>query len=149
MRLALLCLCLLLPAASGAAEPSLKPFPLPAVDGKALAVQKGQKSFRVPWRFAKVEAFFREQFKAHPKIAIKTGGSDGARTLTLTSKRADDAWAKAVVKEGEVDTTVELTPVLRFEEEQVGGRMPLVIFIPRSADAAKAADSIEHLERTR
>jgi len=146
MRAALLCLALLLPALSLAAEPSLKPFPLPAIDGKPLAVQKGQKSFRVPTRFAKVEAFLREQFKADAKVVLKSAGGDGARTLTVTSKRPDDAWAKAVVKEGEVDTTVELTPVLRFEEQQVDGRMPLVIFIPRSADAAKDADSIEHLE---
>ena len=50
-----------------AQEGSLKPLPLPSVDGKALAISAGQKTFRVPIRFAKVEAFYREQYKADPR----------------------------------------------------------------------------------
>jgi hypothetical protein len=34
------------------------PFPLPAVDGKPLAVTEGQKSFRLPMRFEKVRASY-------------------------------------------------------------------------------------------
>lgn len=133
-----------------AGEAKLKPLPLPSVDGKALAIAPGQKVFRVPLRFARVEAFYREQFKADEKVALKSAGADGKRTLTLVSKRLDDTWAKAVVKEGEVETAVEVTPVTRLDEEKVEGRaMPLVIVIPRSAEAAKTADSIEHLERER
>lgn len=133
-----------------AAEPNLKPLPLPSVDGKALAIAPGQKVFRVPLRFSRVEAFYRDRFKADGKVTLKSAGADGKRTLTLVSRRLDDTWAKAVVKEGEVETAVEVTPVTRLDEEKVEGRaMPLVIVIPRSAEAAKTADSIEHLERAR
>ena len=37
------------------------PFPLPAIDGKALAVTDGQKVFRLPMRFEKVKSFYAEQ----------------------------------------------------------------------------------------
>ncbi|MGC4114691.1 MAG: hypothetical protein QM765_08795 [Myxococcales bacterium] len=134
-----------------AGEASLKPLPLPSIDGKALAIAPGQKTFRVPLRFAKVEAFYRERFKADEKVTLKAAGQDGKRTLTLVSKRLDDTWAKAVVKEGEVETAIEVTPVTRLDEQKVEGTkaMPLVIVIPRSAEVEKAANSIEHLERER
>ena len=148
--LAILAVYLALSASALAAEAALplRPLPLPSLDGKPLAVVQGQKTFRVPLRFAKVEAFYREQFKAEPKVSLKLAGEEGKRTLTLTSKRGDDTWARAVVKEGEVETAIEVTPVTRFEATRVEGKppMPLVIFIPRSEEAAKAADSIDHAE---
>jgi hypothetical protein len=147
MRLLFALAALTLGSTAFAGEAALKPLPLPSVDGKALAISAGQKSFRVPVRFARVEAFYREQYKADAKITLKAAGEDGKRTLTIVSKRADDTWAKAVVREAEVETAIEVTPVLRLAEEKVEGKaMPLVIVIPRSLEAEKAARSIEHLE---
>ena len=99
MRLRVLAAVLLAPLAALGAEPQapLKPLPLPSIDGKPLAITAGQKTFRLPLRFAKVEAFYREQYKTDPKITLKTAGEEGQRTLTLSSKRGDDTWAKAVV----------------------------------------------------
>ncbi|HEY3451950.1 MAG TPA: hypothetical protein VGK67_36665 [Myxococcales bacterium] len=133
-----------------AGEAALKPLPLPSVDGKALAISPGQKVFRVPLRFAKVEAFYREQFKGQEKVTLKAASEGGRRTLSIVSRRGDDTWAKAVVREGEVETAIEVTPVTRIEETKVEGKaMPLVIVIPRSSEVEKTASSIEHLQRAR
>jgi hypothetical protein len=148
MRLAIALLALLLPAASLAAEAAShdKPFPLPEIDGKKIAVASGQTSFSLPMKFSRAEAFFREQFKQEPRITLKAAGAEGTRSLTIESKRLSDAWAKAVVKEREVTTTVDVTFIFVAPTGDVAGKMPPVLFIPRSAEAAKDADSIEHLE---
>ncbi|MBI5549071.1 MAG: hypothetical protein HY901_34740 [Deltaproteobacteria bacterium] len=147
MRFALLCAFLLAPAAVAASEGDQTPFPLPLIDGKPLAVVKGQTTFRLPMKFARAESFFREQFKGEAKIAFKSEGSDGARVLTLRSSRSKESWHKAVVKEGEVDTLVEVSFIFRANPEQVGGRMPPILFIPRSSEVSKAVDAIDHMEK--
>jgi hypothetical protein len=124
-------------------------FPLPSVDGKILAPAGDAKSFRVPMRFQKVEQFYRDQFKDQKEVTLKLADVEGGKKLTLTSKRKGDTWTKAVVKEGTVDTTVEVTPVLRISELEIeGSGKPLVQFIfSRSPEAAKAAASIDHTGR--
>ncbi|HEX4622291.1 MAG TPA: hypothetical protein VH208_12055, partial [Myxococcaceae bacterium] len=57
-----------------------------------------------------------------------------------------DTWARAVIKEGEVDTTVEVTPVLRAGEARVEGNgRPLVeLVLTRSKDFDAMVNSIDH-----
>jgi hypothetical protein len=68
----------------------------------------------------------------------------------VRSLRKTDAWAKAVVREVAGGTTVDVTPVLRADAEDVKGApaRPLVqLVIGRSEEARKAAEAIDHLER--
>jgi hypothetical protein len=127
------------------------PFPLPSIDGKALAVTEGQKVFRLPMRFEKVKKFYAEQLGASPDVKVVEGGEPGKRVLTLSTKSKSESWTKALVREGEVDTVVEVTAVMRLTDEKiVGNGRPLVEFIiGRSADVEKAVKSIDHAEQMR
>ena len=126
---------------------SPRPLPLPLVGDKALAVTPGQRSVRAPLRFAKVEAFYRSEFRETAGVELRSSLRGGRRVLTVLSLRTGDAWAKAVVHEGDVDTLIEVTPVLRMDAQQVDGHaMPVVLFIARSREVERALDSIEHLE---
>jgi hypothetical protein len=118
------------------------PFPLPAVDGKALAVTGKQKTFRLPMRFERVRAFYDEQFGKEKDVSMKLSGATGARTLALSSKRKGDRWTKATVKEGELETVIEVTPVLEGGQIDVQGNgSPLVQFVfGRSKEVEKAVE---------
>lgn len=126
-------------------------FPLPAIDGKPLAVSEGQKVFRLPMRFEKVKKFYAEQLGKLPEVSLAESSSGGKRVLTLTTRAKTESWVKAIVREGEVDTVVEVTPVLRLEEEQISGNgRPLVEFVfGRSADVKKALETIDPAEQNR
>jgi hypothetical protein len=128
-----------------------EPFPLPMIGGKPLAIAPGQKTFRLPLGYARVAAFYREQFRGVSGVTLTERSPDGApRELVVRSLRTTDTWAKAVVKEVEGGTTVEVTPVLRADAEDVkgAGARPLVqLVIGRSEEARKAAEAIDHLER--
>lgn len=125
------------------------PFPLPAVDGKALAVKPGQKSFRLPTRFERAKAFYEEQFKGEAQVTLRLEGSVGARRLVLATKRKGDDWKSAKVIEGELETVVEVVPVVRLAEESIEGRgKPLVEFVfGRSGEVQKSLESIDHLKK--
>jgi hypothetical protein len=118
------------------------PFPLPAVDGKALAVTDKQKTFRLPMRFEKVRAFYDEQFAKEKDVSLKVSGAGGARVLALTSKRKGDRWTKATVKEGELETIIDVTPVMELGPTEVTGTgTPLVQFVfQRSKEVDKALE---------
>jgi hypothetical protein len=122
------------------------PFPLPTVDGKAIAVTDKQRSFRYPMRFEKLRAFYEEQLGKEKDITLKVAGVSPQRTLTLTSKRRGDQWVKAVVKEGEVETVVDVTPVIQGGQIDVHGTgVPLVQFVfERSKEVDKAVESLDH-----
>ena len=124
------------------------PFPLPAIDGKPLAVTEGQKVFRLPMRFEKVKKFYAEQL---PEAVLAEKSVEGKRVITLLAKGKAESWTRAVVREGEVDTVIEVTPVLRLGEEQISGNArPLVEFvIGRSGDVDKAVKGIDHAEQMR
>ncbi|HEY8206752.1 MAG TPA: hypothetical protein VIG99_04675 [Myxococcaceae bacterium] len=127
-----------------------EPFPLPLVGGKPLAVSPGQKTFRLPLGYARVAAFYRDQFRGAAGVTLAERAPGGSpRELSIRSLRKTDAWASAVVREVEGGTTVDVTPILRADAEAVkGGARPLVQFvIGRSDEARKAAESIDHLER--
>jgi hypothetical protein len=128
---------------------AVDPLPLPSLDGKPLAAGPDRRTFRVPLRFQRVLRFFRERFDGVEDVTLRLEGVEGSRSLTIASRRPGDAWAKAVVREAEVDTVVEVTPVLRLEAEKVEGTgLPLVeLVITRSGDSAKAADEIDHSGR--
>ncbi|MDP2272466.1 MAG: hypothetical protein Q8N23_32970 [Archangium sp.] len=125
------------------------PFPLPAIDGKPLAVSEGQKVFRLPMRFEKVKSFYLEQLGASATVIEKSVA--GNRVLHVTAKGKAESWVKAVVREGEVDTVIEVTPVMRLAEEEISGNgRPLVEFIiGRSGDVQKALNTIDHAEQMR
>ena len=145
------------PGGAGAGEQAPPaPLPLPMVGGKAPAIAPGQKSFRLPLGYARVVTFYREQFRGVSGVTLSestvTRPSDGdaaPRELLIRSRRTTDAWAKAVIREVEGGTTVEVTPVLRADAQDVkGAARPLVqLVIGRSDEARKAAESIDHLER--
>jgi hypothetical protein len=123
------------------------PFPLPAIDGKPLAITEGQKSFRLPMRFEKVKAFYEEQFKDQKGVTVRVSGTTGTRLLALESSRATDNWKSAKVKEGELETVVELKEVMRLAGDVIEGKAPPVQFIlTRSAEVEKSLQTIDHTE---
>ncbi len=123
------------------------PFPLPAVDGKPLAVTEGQKTFRLPMRFERVKAFYEEQFKDLKGVSVRVTGVSGSRALTLETSRITDGWKSAQVKEGELETIVELKPVMVLGGEKIEGKAPPVQFIlTRSGEVERSLQSIDHTE---
>ncbi len=126
-------------------------FPLPAIDGKPLAVSEGQKVFRLPMRFEKVKKFYAEQLGATPEVTVVEKSVAGKRVLTLTTKAKGESWTKAIVREAEVETVVEVTAVIRLADVNISGSgRPLVEFIiGRSADVEKAVKTIDHAEQMR
>ncbi len=129
------------------------PFPLPAVDGKPLAVTADQTRFQVPLRFERLRDFYAKQFSTASEVTRTTSEGQGGRVLTLVSHRTHDGWKKAVIRENAFGTEVELVPVIRLSEQAVtGNAKPLVEFvIGRSADVDRAVDHIgeAHLEAIR
>jgi hypothetical protein len=131
------------------------PFPLPSIDGKPLAATAEQKSFRLPMRFEKVRSFYQSQFVGDNAKGIVTtfSGTAGKRVLTIVSSRAGDTWKRAILREGESETVIDITPVLRLSEAQIEGNgKPLVQFIiGRSGDVDRAIEAIDrkHTEQIR
>ena len=134
-------------AAMKTAEARPGPLPVPSLDGKAISVASGQRVFHLPMRFARVEKFYRELFGADRRIAIAMERGEDLKGMTITSKREGDAWAKATVREGAVDTTVEVTPIVRLDGDTVlGNAKPLVQFVlPRNPGVVDQVNSISHM----
>lgn len=125
-------------------------FPLPAIDGKPLALTPGQKSFRLPMRFEKVKAFYDEQFKGSADVTVRAAGTPGNRSLVIANRNKSDRWMSATVKEGELETVVDLKQVLELDGERIDGKAPPVNFIlTRSAEVQKSLDTIDHTESMR
>ena len=124
------------------------PFPLPVVGGKPLAVVEGQKTFRLPMRFEKVKAFYEEQFKDAKGVTVRVTGTAGSRELALSTSRMSDDWKSAQVKEGELETVVELKPVIRIPGgDPIEGKAPPVQFIlTRSLEVDRSLQTIDHTE---
>ncbi len=115
------------------------PFPLPTIDGKALAVSEGQTRFVLPLRFETVRAFYASELDPKQVKSSLTRGADGP-VLTLVSRRADDEWKKAVIRESAAGTQIDVTPILRLGEQQVTGNgKPLVEFILGRSQAVDQA----------
>ncbi len=127
------------------------PFPLPAIDGKALAVAPNQKSFRVPMRFEKVKRFYAEHLGETAEVSQVETTVAGKRVVTIATKAKSESWKRAVIREGEVETVIDVTPVMRLEDEQItGNAKPLVEFIfGRSPEVQRAIDGINHTEQMR
>ena len=146
-----LALALPLPGGVRAEEQAPAPFPLPMVGDKPIAIAPGQRTFRLPLGFARMVGFYRDQFRGEKAVTLteRTPEEGGPRELVVRSLRSTDAWAKAVIREVGGGTTVEVTPVLRADAQDVkGSARPLVqLVIGRSDEARKAAESIDHLER--
>ena len=123
------------------------PFPLPAIDGKPLAVTEGQKSFRLPMRFERVRAFYEERFKDQAGVTVRVSGTAGGRSLALATTRTTDAWTSATVKEGETETVVDLKAVMQMKGDTIAGKGPPVEFIiTRSTEVQKSLGTIDHTE---
>ncbi|MFT3709621.1 MAG: hypothetical protein QM817_18485 [Archangium sp.] len=127
------------------------PFPLPTVDGKPPAVAKDQKVFKLPIGFARVRSFYTEQLGKTEGVKIVESSKDGRKVLTITTASKTESWTRASVREGEVETTIEVTPVMRLEAEEISGNgKPLVEFVfGRSAEVDKAVNSIDHINDIR
>jgi hypothetical protein len=125
------------------------PFPLPAIDGKPLAVTDKQKVFRLPMRFEKVKKFYADQLGATADVTPSE--AKGKRVLTLVAKGKSESWTKAIVREDEVDTVVEVTPVIWMGPTEINGNgKPLVEFIiGRSGDVDQVLKTIDHTEQIR
>ena len=126
-------------------------FPLPRPEGKPIAISPGQRVFRLPMRYARVERFYRDQFAADRSITITEDRSEHQKVLNVISKRSDSAWSRVTVREGAVDTVVELTPMMRLGGEVIVGRgLPLVqVVIPLNPGVAEQAKAIDHMEDLR
>ncbi|MEW6434001.1 MAG: hypothetical protein AB1730_21070 [Myxococcota bacterium] len=128
-------------------------FPLPSVDGKPLAATETQKTFRYPLRFETVRGFYEARFGKGQAPTVKWAitGAPGERVLTLTNTDRKDTWRKAVVREKQGETIIDVTPVLRLAEETVEGNgRPLVEFVfGRSPEVDKAVQGIDHTEAIR
>lgn len=128
------------------------PFPLPTVDGKALSVTEGQTRFIVPLRFEKVRAFYLAELAAAQVTTTVKREAQGA-VLTLVNRRGSDSWKKAVVRESEAGTQIDVTPIIRLSEERVTGNgKPLVEFIlgrSRAVDQAVEDIGDAHVEAIR
>ena len=121
--------------------------PLPTVDGKPLAITDGQKTFRLPMRFEKVRAFYEEQFKDAKGVTVRVTGTAGARELAVENSKKTDAWKSARVKEGELETVVDLKWVMIMGPDNISGKAPPVQFIlTRSAEVDKSLKTIDHTE---
>lgn len=127
------------------------PFPLPTVDGKPPAAAKDQKIFKVPVGFARVKSFYSDQLGKNEGVKIVETQKEGHRQLTITTSSKGESWTKAVVREGEVETTIEVTPVIRLADEQISGNgKPLVEFVfGRSPEVDRAVKSIDHTDDLR
>ena len=130
------------------------PFPLPMVDGKPPALTEGQKHFRLPMRFEKVRDFYLEQFSSVDRklVSVTPSRKGDIRVLQLTSKRAGDGWRSAVIREGVMETTIDIVPVLQLATEEITAhrQAPLVQFVfMRSPEVQKSLESIDHTEALR
>ncbi len=129
---------------------SAAPFPLPAVDGKPIAVTYGQTSFRLPMRFEKVRAFYEAHFKGTVGVTVRVSGTPGNRSLVLASARTTDGWKSATVNEGDTQTVVELKAVLQMNSVDIAGKGPPVEFIlTRSPEVQKVLQTIDYTEAMR
>lgn len=126
-------------------------FPLPAIDGKPLAVQREQTTFRLPMGFERVKKFYAEQFAGNESVQLRESRVEGRRVLTLAVKSKGESWQRAVVRDNETETVIVVTPVMRFDEQQISGNAtPLVQFVfGRSPEIQKAVESIDHTESMR
>lgn len=127
------------------------PFPLPTIGDKPPAVVDGQKTFRLPIGFEKVKKFYVEQLGSKPEVKVSESGEPGKRVLTLTTKALSESWTKAIIRQGEGETVVEVTAVIRATDESISGNgKPLVEFIfGRSPEVQKALNTIDHAEQIR
>ena len=138
-------------SAALAEPPAQASFPLPSPDGKSIATTPGQRVFHLPIRFARVERFYRERFGGDKAVSLRMERVEEAKSLTIVSQRKSDTWAKAVVREGAVDTVVEVTEVVRLGGDVVVGQAkPLVqIVLPVSPEPLHMANSIDHMSDLR
>jgi len=128
------------------------PFPLPSVDGKPLAVSEGQTRFVVPLRFDKMREFYRSQL-GDPQVVTTVSREQNGRVLTLVSRRSNEGWKRAVIRETAMGTEVLVTPVIRLGAQEVSGNgKPAVeLILGRSRDVDQAVEKIDdaHLEAIR
>lgn len=129
----------------------LAAFPIPTIDGKAPASAPDQSKWTLPMRFEKAKKFYAGEFKTNADVKLTERTRDGHRELVITTKASKETWTRAVVIEREIDVSIEVTRVMRLNDEEISGTArPLVEFVfTRSPDIDKAVKSIDHTESMR
>jgi hypothetical protein len=124
------------------------PFPLPTVNGKPVARVEGQRKFRVPIRFEAARAFYQSNLKTAKQRLVLLAGR---RKLELTCTEPSPQWTRAVISEGDIDTVIEVTPVIQLDVLPVGaqGRPSVDLILPRSPEVEKSLKETDPLERLR
>ncbi|MGV3619237.1 MAG: hypothetical protein ACO1OB_00390 [Archangium sp.] len=129
----------------------LAAFPIPTIDGKAPASAPEQTKWTLPMRFEKAKKFYAEEFKSNADVKLTERTRDGHRELVITTKASKETWTRAVVTEREVDVSLEVTRVMRLNDEAISGTArPLVEFVfTRSPEIDEAIRNIDHTESMR
>ncbi len=129
-----------------AATPDPAAFPVPAEKGMRLDAKATQ--FRVPFGMARVERFYRDQFRNRKGVTFVKTDEGERSSLTIRNERKGDDWAKAVVTTDGTRCTIAVTPITRFGPEDVRGKAPPVQFVfARSGHVQKQIESIDHAQR--
>lgn len=129
----------------------LSAFPIPTIDGKPPASAPEQTTWSIPMRFEKAKKFYVDEFKANADVKVAERVREGRRELVITTKSPKETWTRGVVTEREVDVSIEVTRVMRLNDEEVTGTArPLVEFVfTRSPEVDKAVKSIDHTDSIR
>ncbi len=140
----------LLIALASTADPATSPdpaaFPVPAEKGMSLDAKATE--FHVPFGFAHVERFYRQQFAGRKDIAFARSEEEGQPVLTIRSLRKADRWTKATIHTDGSTCHIRVTRVVVAAEVNVSGELPPVQFvIGRSRHVNEQLDSIDHAQR--
>lgn len=128
----------------------LASFPIPTIDGKPPAATS-DTTYTLPMRFDTARKFYVDTFATRGDVKLTDTRHEGRRRLVLTTRDPKEKWTKAVVTEREVDVQIEVTRVLRLDDEAVSGNAkPAVEFIfTRSPEVKKALERIDHTDSMR
>jgi len=117
-------------------------FPVPGDKGQVLDARAVH--FHVPHGLAQLERFYHQEFKGDAQVTFVRGSDDKGRTLTIRSKREGESWAKAVLHDEGVATSIDVSPVIRMGQVDVSGTPPPVasLVIVRSSHVEEQLDQI-------
>jgi hypothetical protein len=117
-------------------------FPIPADKGKAEPDPAGD-TFRVEQPLGRLEHFYRAEFKGDVEVSFLKGTGEKGDTLTIVNASKHDDWTKAVLRGDDITTTIHVTQVVKPGPVNVGGSLPMVVFVPRSGQVEQQLKQID------